>query len=56
MTAAEWGVQLPSAIVFILLLENCQSILAVHREGETARQIWPSTCQHRGSRGLHYAR
>jgi hypothetical protein len=56
MMAAEWGVQLPSAVVFILLLENRQTILAVHHEGETPGRIWPSTCQRHGSRGLHYTR
>jgi hypothetical protein len=35
---------------------NLRRILAVHGEVETAEQIQPSTCQYRGSRGVHYAR
>jgi hypothetical protein len=56
MTAAEWGVQLTFFAVFILPRGNRQVILAVRREGEKARQIWPSMCQRHGSRSLHYAR
>jgi hypothetical protein len=50
MTAAEWGEQLPLCCYFYPTSRNHRPILAVHCEGEAAGQIWPSTCQHRGSR------
>jgi hypothetical protein len=53
--AVEWGEQLPLCGHFYLIPGNCQLILAAHYKEETIGQIWPSTCQHRGSRGLHYA-
>jgi hypothetical protein len=56
MTTVEWGEQLPLCCYFYLVPGNRSSILAVHCEGEAAGQIWPSTCQHHGRRGLHYAR
>jgi hypothetical protein len=56
MTVAEWGEQLPLCCYFYLNPRNRRSILATHCEGEAAGQIWPSTCQHRGHHGLHYAR
>jgi hypothetical protein len=56
MTPAEWGEQLPLCCYFYLVPENRWSILAAHCEGEAAGRIWPSMCQHRGHRSLHYAR
>jgi hypothetical protein len=56
MTAVEWGEQLPLCCYFYLVLGNRRSILAAHCKGEAAGRICPSTCQHRGRRGLHYAR
>jgi hypothetical protein len=52
----EWGELLPLCDHFYLIPEKSRLILAVHYEVEMVEQIWPSTCQHRGSRGLHYAR
>jgi hypothetical protein len=54
--AAEWGEQLPLRRYFYLIPGNHRFILVARCEGETAEQIWPSTCQHHGRRGLHYAR
>jgi hypothetical protein len=54
MTAAEWGKQLLLRCHFYLKPGNHWSILAAHCEGETARWIWPSTCQHNARCGLHY--
>jgi hypothetical protein len=56
MTAAEWSEQLPLCYYFYLVPGNCRSILAAHCEEEAVGRIWPSTCQHRERRGLHYAR
>jgi hypothetical protein len=56
MTAAEWDEQLPLCCNFYLVPGNRWLILAIHCEGEAAGRIWPSTCQHHGRRGLHYAR
>jgi hypothetical protein len=55
MTVAVWGEQLPLYCYFYPTSGNRRSILAVHRKGEAAGRIWPSTCQHRRSRDLHYA-
>jgi hypothetical protein len=55
MTAAEWGKQLLLLCHFYLATGNRWSILAARCEGEAAGWIWPSTCQHYGRRGLHYA-
>jgi hypothetical protein len=54
--AAEWGELLPLYGHFYLIPGESRLILVVHYEVETVEQIWPSTCQHRGNRGLHYAR
>jgi hypothetical protein len=56
MTAAEWGEQLPLCGYFYLTPRNRRFILAAHCEGEAAGRIRPSTCQHHGCCGLHYAR
>jgi hypothetical protein len=56
MVATEWGELLPLRYRFYLISGNSRLILAVCYEVETAEQIWPSTCQHHESRGLHYAR
>jgi hypothetical protein len=55
MMAAEWGELLPLRGHFYLVPGKWRLILAAHYEVETVEQIWPSTCQHHGSRGLHYA-
>jgi hypothetical protein len=55
MTTAEWGEQLPLCCYFYLVPGSRWLILAIHCEGEVAGWIWPSTCQHHGRRGLHYA-
>jgi hypothetical protein len=54
--AAEWGELFPLHGHFYLILGKSRLILAVHYEVEMVEQIWLSTCQHYGSRGLHYAR
>jgi hypothetical protein len=56
MMVEEWGEQLPLCCYFYPVPRNHWSILATHCEGEAARRIWPSTCQHRGRCGHHYAR
>jgi hypothetical protein len=56
MTAVEWGKQLLLLCHFYPITGNCRSILAARCEGEVARLIWPSTCQHHARCGVHYAR
>jgi hypothetical protein len=45
----------PAAIIYFSS-GNLRQILAIHGEVEMAEQIQPSTCQYRGSYGVHYAR
>jgi hypothetical protein len=54
--AAEWDELLLLHGHFYLIPGKSRLILAVHYEVEMVEQIWRSMCQHRGSRGLHYAR
>jgi hypothetical protein len=53
--AVEWGELLLLRCHFYLIPGKSRLILAVHYEVETAKQIWPSTCQYHENRGLHYA-
>jgi hypothetical protein len=53
--AVEWGGLITIPLSFYFISGKSWQILAVHCEVETAEQIWPSTHQHHGNRGVHYA-